>query len=84
MALESGSDRQKTKLTLDLDTRPLLSSSSSSSSKNSPSNTQQALCEMAREVLAAEPNVTPVRCPVTVCGDIHGQFQVCYLEFLVF
>lgn len=36
----------------------------------------QALCEMAREVLAAEPNVTPVRCPVTVCGDIHGQFQV--------
>ena len=38
---------------------------------------------MAREVLAAEPNVTPVRCPVTVCGDIHGQFQVCvFCSFL--
>ena len=36
----------------------------------------QALCDAARDVLAAEPNVTPVRCPVTVCGDIHGQFQV--------
>jgi serine/threonine-protein phosphatase 2A catalytic subunit len=30
---------------------------------------------MARDILAAEPNVTPVACPVTVCGDIHGQFQ---------
>ena len=38
---------------------------------------------MAREVLAAEPNVTPVRCPVTVCGDIHGQFQVRCLRFFL-
>lgn len=27
-----------------------------------------------REVLMEESNVQPVRCPVTVCGDIHGQF----------
>ena len=28
----------------------------------------------AREVLMEESNVQPVKCPVTVCGDIHGQF----------
>merc|ERR1711939_796727 len=32
------------------------------------------LCDKAREVLMEESNVQPVRCPVTVCGDIHGQF----------
>eukprot|EP00808_Paulinella_micropora_P015725 g80383.t1 len=34
----------------------------------------QELCTKAREVLIKEQNVQPVRCPVTVCGDIHGQF----------
>ncbi|KAJ2472709.1 serine threonine-protein phosphatase [Coemansia sp. RSA 2322] len=29
----------------------------------------------AKEVLTQESNVQPVRCPVTVCGDIHGQFH---------
>lgn len=29
----------------------------------------------AREVLIKESNVQAVRCPVTVCGDIHGQFH---------
>jgi len=29
----------------------------------------------AKEVLTEEPNVVPVRAPVIVCGDIHGQFH---------
>lgn len=33
------------------------------------------LCDLARPILAASPNVTPVKLPVTVCGDIHGQFH---------
>ncbi|KAJ7168782.1 serine threonine protein phosphatase 2A [Mycena filopes] len=35
----------------------------------------QKLCDKTREVLVEESNVQPVRCPVTVCGDIHGQFH---------
>ncbi|DBA85427.1 hypothetical protein WJX79_008449 [Trebouxia sp. C0005] len=35
----------------------------------------KALCEKAREILVEESNVQPVKCPVTVCGDIHGQFS---------
>lgn len=33
------------------------------------------LCEKAREILAHESNVQDVKCPVTVCGDVHGQFH---------
>eukprot|EP00879_Flechtneria_rotunda_P014040 GHRR01014667.1.p1 GENE.GHRR01014667.1~~GHRR01014667.1.p1 ORF type:complete len:168 (+),score=31.67 GHRR01014667.1:272-775(+) len=40
-----------------------------------PEDAVKALCEKAKEILVQEINVQPVRCPVTVCGDIHGQFQ---------
>ena len=33
------------------------------------------LCDKAREVLSNESNVQPVSCPVTVIGDVHGQFH---------
>jgi len=32
------------------------------------------LCEKVKELLLAESNVQPVSSPVTICGDIHGQF----------
>ena len=34
-----------------------------------------ALCDKAKEILIDENIVQPVRSPVTVCGDIHGQFH---------
>ena len=34
----------------------------------------QDLCERAKEVLSKEENVHEVPAPVTICGDIHGQF----------
>ena len=29
----------------------------------------------AKEILSKETNVQPVSSPVTICGDIHGQFH---------
>lgn len=33
------------------------------------------IAPQAKEILAEESNVQPVRTPVTVCGDVHGQFH---------
>ncbi|KAG9234608.1 Metallo-dependent phosphatase-like protein [Amylocarpus encephaloides] len=33
------------------------------------------LCHKARELLIEEGNVVTVKAPVTICGDIHGQFH---------
>jgi serine/threonine-protein phosphatase 2A catalytic subunit len=33
------------------------------------------LCNKAREILMKEQNVQPVSSPVSVCGDVHGQFH---------
>lgn len=35
----------------------------------------KALCVKAKEILIEEQNVQPVSCPVTICGDVHGQFN---------
>jgi|EP00624_Nannochloropsis_granulata_P005316 serine/threonine-protein phosphatase 4 catalytic subunit len=34
----------------------------------------KVLCQKAREILVDESNVQKVDAPVTICGDIHGQF----------
>uniref|UniRef100_A0A8C9PUU2 protein-serine/threonine phosphatase n=1 Tax=Spermophilus dauricus TaxID=99837 RepID=A0A8C9PUU2_SPEDA len=38
-------------------------------------NQVRTLCEKAKEILTKGPNVQKVRCLVTVCGDVHGQFH---------
>ncbi|KAI8080179.1 Metallo-dependent phosphatase-like protein [Gilbertella persicaria] len=39
-----------------------------------PENDMRQLCNKLKEILAEESTVVPVNAPVTLCGDIHGQF----------
>ncbi|KAJ1679674.1 Serine/threonine-protein phosphatase 6 catalytic subunit, partial [Spiromyces aspiralis] len=39
-----------------------------------PEQDIKELCEKVKEILIEESNVHPVYTPVTICGDIHGQF----------
>ncbi|PQE28828.1 phosphatase 2A protein [Rutstroemia sp. NJR-2017a BBW] len=39
-----------------------------------PESAMKQLCEMVKECLMEESNIQPVATPVTICGDIHGQF----------
>ena len=40
-----------------------------------PERDLRILCEKVKEILIEESNVQPVAAPVTICGDIHGQFH---------
>ncbi|KAI9227861.1 MAG: Metallo-dependent phosphatase-like protein [Piptocephalis tieghemiana] len=42
--------------------------------KHLPEADMKRLCEKVKELLMEESNVQPVQSPVTICGDIHGQF----------
>jgi len=39
-----------------------------------PEANLKKLCDRVKELLLEESNVQPVQSPVTICGDIHGQF----------
>ena len=55
-------------------TRSRLSPFSFQDCKYLPENELKQLCELVCDLLLEESNIQPVSSPVTVCGDIHGQF----------
>lgn len=40
-----------------------------------PERELRILCEKVKDLLIEESNVKQIRTPVTVCGDLHGQFH---------
>ena len=40
-----------------------------------PESEVKSLCSKAKELLIEESNVQPIYAPVTICGDVHGQFD---------
>lgn len=39
-----------------------------------PEHDIKQLCDIVKSLLLEESNIQPVSSPVTICGDIHGQF----------
>ncbi|KAJ5069603.1 serine/threonine-protein phosphatase pp2a-related [Anaeramoeba ignava] len=39
-----------------------------------PENAVKQICDLARDIFIEEANVIPIEPPVTICGDVHGQF----------
>lgn len=39
-----------------------------------PEHDLKHLCEYVTEIMLEESTVQPVQSPVTICGDLHGQF----------
>eukprot|EP00826_Nyctotherus_ovalis_P020990 TRINITY_DN1668_c0_g1_i3.p3 TRINITY_DN1668_c0_g1~~TRINITY_DN1668_c0_g1_i3.p3 ORF type:complete len:113 (-),score=10.12 TRINITY_DN1668_c0_g1_i3:834-1172(-) len=40
-----------------------------------PEKDLRVLCDKVKDLLLEEANVQPVQTPVTICGDLHGQFH---------
>ena len=40
-----------------------------------PESDVKTLCDMGKDILKQEKNTVHIKAPVTICGDIHGQFD---------